>query len=147
MPPLISKATGLKQLFTNLIMMDPNLFYLNWERLGEVLVAISVFAIFLERALSLLFESRFFIKRFKERSIKEIIAFVCGVIICWIWKFDALSFVFPPEKTSIVGYVITGAIIAGGSKGSLILFRDFLKVKSTAQKEYENEKEERKAAG
>jgi hypothetical protein len=126
--------------------MDPNLFYLNWERLGEVLVAISVFAIFLERALSLLFESRFFIRRFKEKSLKELIAFICGVIICWIWKFDALSFVFPLEKTTIVGYIITGAIIAGGSKGSLILFRDFLKVKSTAQKEFEKEKVA-KAAG
>ncbi|MBN2214357.1 MAG: hypothetical protein JW723_08940 [Bacteroidales bacterium] len=121
--------------------MDPSLFNLNWLRLAEVLVTISIFAIFLERALSLLFESRFFIKRFKGKSIKEIIAFVCGVAICWIWKFDALSLIFLDKKTLIIGYIISGAIIAGGSKGSLILFRDFLKVKSLAQKEFEEERQ------
>ncbi|HJX70680.1 MAG TPA: hypothetical protein VJ346_01975 [Bacteroidales bacterium] len=127
--------------------MDPSLFHLNWLRLLEVLVTISVFAIFLERALSILFESRFFIRRFKGKSIKEIIAFICGVTICWIWKFDALSLIFLVEKTLIVGYIVSGAIIAGGSKGSLILFRDFLKVKSLAQKEFDQEQAAEPAAG
>ena len=40
--------------------MDPNLFHLDWERLIEVLITIVVLAFFLERSLSLLFESRFF---------------------------------------------------------------------------------------
>jgi hypothetical protein len=117
--------------------MNPSLFHLDWLRLAEVLVTISIFSVFLERALSILFESRFFIKRCKGKSIKEIIAFVCGVAICWIWKFDALSLVFLTDKTLIVGYILSGAIVAGGSKGSLILFRDLLKVKSLAQKEFE----------
>lgn len=122
------------------------MFHIEWQRLGEVLVAISVFAIFLERALSLLFESRFYIRHLKEKSIKEIIAFICGVAICWIWKFDALSLVFPIEKTYVIGYIITGAIVAGGSKGSVALFRDFLKIKSMAQKEFETEKAEKAAS-
>ena len=83
--------------------------------------------------MSPLFESRFFINRFKEKSLKELIAVICGFIICWLWKFDALSFVFPMEKTTIVGYIVTGSIIAGGSKASIKLFKDFMGVKSTGQ--------------
>ena len=40
--------------------MDPNLFYLNYERLFEVLVTIVIFSFFIERALSVVFESRWF---------------------------------------------------------------------------------------
>jgi hypothetical protein len=38
-------------------------------------------------------------------------------------------------KRRVWGYLITAAIIAGGSKASLKLFQDLLKVKSTAEKE------------
>lgn len=121
--------------------MDPNYFFIDWERLGEVLITIIVFSFFLERALSPLFESRFFINRFKEKSLKELIAVSLGFLVCWIWKFDAMSFVFPGETTTIVGYFITGAIIAGGSKASVKLFKDLLGVRSTAQemKDAQNE--------
>lgn len=121
--------------------MDPNYFFIDWERLGEVLITIIVFSFFLERALSPLFESRFFINRFKEKSLKELIAVICGFIICWLWKFDALSFVFPMEKTTIVGYIVTGSIIAGGSKASIKLFKDVMGVKSTGQALKDAEKE------
>ena len=124
--------------------MDPNLFFLDWERLGEVLIAIIVFSFFLERALSLFFESRFFISRFKGKSLKELIAFVIGVVICFVWKFDALSFVFPKEFTNPVGYIVTGAIIAGGSKASLKLFRDIMGLKSEAQEEKDRNKTDNK---
>lgn len=113
--------------------MDPNLFHLDWERVGEVLVAIVILAFLLERALAVLFESRFFIKRWKEKSLKELIAFVVGVLACWYWDFDAVSMIFLKEKVTILGMVITGGIVAGGSKGSVKLFRDVMGFKSTAQ--------------
>lgn len=113
--------------------MDPNYFFIDWERLGEVLMTIIVFSFFLERALSPLFESRFFLNRFQGRSLKELIAVALGFTICWLWKFDALSFVFPGETTTVAGYFITGAIIAGGSKASIKLFKDLMGVRSTAQ--------------
>ena len=113
--------------------MDPNLFHLDWERVGEVLVAIVILAFLLERALAVLFESRFFIKRWKEKSLKEFIAFVVAVLACWYWDFDAVSMIFLKEKVTILGMVITGGVVAGGSKGSIKLFRDVMKFKSTAQ--------------
>ena len=121
--------------------MDPNLFHLDWERVGEVLVAIVILAFLLERALAVLFESRFFIKRWKEKSLKELIAFVVAVLACWYWDFDAVSMIFLREKVTILGMIVTGGIVAGGSKGSIKLFRGVMGFKSTAQslKEAENE--------
>jgi len=114
--------------------MDPNLFHLDWERVGEVLVGVVILAFLVERALSVLFESRFFINRFKEKSLKELIAFVVAVLACWYWDFDAVSMIFLKEKVTLLGMVITGGVVAGGSKGAIKLFRDVMGFKSTAQK-------------
>lgn len=123
--------------------MDPNLFHLDWERTAEVLVAIIVLAFLIERALAVLFESRFFMNRWKERSLKELIAFVVCTLACWYWDFDAVSMIFLKEKVTILGMVITGGIVAGGSKASIRLFRDLMKVKSTAQLEREQKKDDK----
>jgi len=41
--------------------------------------------------------------------------------------------IFLKEKVTFPGVVITGAIVAGGSKGSVKLFRDLLGFRSTAE--------------
>ncbi|MFQ5640193.1 MAG: hypothetical protein ACE5IR_19610 [bacterium] len=113
--------------------MDPNLFYIDWARLFEALSAIVVLAFLIERALSLLFESRFFINRAQGKNLKELIAFGTGVLVCWYWDFDAVSIIFLKENVTVYGAVITGAVVAGGSKASVKLFRDILGFKSTAE--------------
>jgi len=114
--------------------MDPNLFHVDWGRLSEVLIAIIVLSFIVERALSVLFESRFFINRFKEKSLKELIAFIIGAVVCWYWDFDAVSMIFLKENVTVWGAIITGAVVAGGSKASIKLFHDLMNVKSTAAK-------------
>ncbi|MCK4454613.1 hypothetical protein KAU51_04725 [Candidatus Parcubacteria bacterium] len=113
--------------------MDPNFFYIDWERLFEVLVAIVVLSFLMERALAPLFESQFYIKRFQGKSLKEIIAFIVGVLVCWFWEFDALSVLFLKETITFPGIVLTGAIVAGGSKASIKLFRDIMGFKSGSE--------------
>ena len=113
---------------------DQNLFHIDWLRLLEVLAGIVVLSFLLERALSLLFESRFFIKRFRERNIKEIIAFVLCAAVCMVWHFDAVSMIFLRENTNIFGEIITGAVVAGGSKASVELFRNVLGIMSNAER-------------
>lgn len=113
--------------------MDPNLFHLDWERLFEVLIMIVILAFLLERALALLFETRVFINHVKGKSLKELIAFVVAALVCLFWDFDALSMIFLKSEVTIYGAVITGAIVAGGSKASIKLFRDILGFKSTAE--------------
>jgi CHASE2 domain-containing sensor protein len=118
--------------------MDPNLFHLDWEQIGEVLAGVVIMAFIIERALAVLFESRFFISRWKKKSLKELIAFLIAGLTCWYWQFDAISMIFLKEKVTLLGMIITGAVVAGGSKGAIKLFRDVMGFKSTAQEEKED---------
>lgn len=121
--------------------MDPNLFHLDEGRLFEVLFAIVVLAFFVERALSLLFGWKPFVERLSNKGVKEIIALTVSAIVCVNWEFDAFSILFVQEKMSLFGEILTGAIVAGGSKASLALFQDLLKVKSSAEKSADDKKE------
>jgi hypothetical protein len=112
--------------------MDPALFRIDWEVLAEVLTTITVLAFFVERALSLIFEHRFFVQRFNEKGIKEPIAFLISLAVVRYWNFDALGILMHADKTSWWGYLFTAAIVAGGSKASIKLFHDVLKTKSKA---------------
>lgn len=113
--------------------MDPNLFHVDWERVFEVLVAIVIMSFLVERALALLFESRFFIDRAAGKSLKELIAFIVGAAICVLWEFDVFSMILLKERVTWYGAVLTGAVVAGGSKGSIKLFRDIMGFRSTAE--------------
>lgn len=112
--------------------MDPALFRIDWEVLTEVLATITVLAFFVERALSLVFEHRIFVAKLNEKGLKEPIAFIVSFIVVRYWGFDALGVIMHADKTSLWGYLITAAIIAGGSKASIKLFHDVLKTKSRA---------------
>jgi len=126
--------------------MDPNLFHLDWDRTLEALAGIVVLAFFVERALALLFEHRRFVAKFDESGLKEPIAFAVSAWVCWKWQFDAVSIVILADKISMPGILITGAVIAGGSKASVRLFQDLLKVRSDAVKE-KKEREEAQLDG
>jgi hypothetical protein len=131
-----------------LFIMDQNIFHIDWFRLLEVLAGIVVLSFLLERALSLLFESRFFIKRLSEKGLKEIIAFVLCAAVCMVWHLDAISLIFASEGTNIFGEIITGAIVAGGSKASILLFRNVMGIMSNAERlRMAQKKKEIKEAG
>lgn len=115
--------------------MDPALFRIDFEVVAEVLIGIIVLAFFVERALSLLFEHRRYVNRYGGKGYKAPIAFLVSLFVVWYWQFDALGVILRADTTSILGYIITAAIIAGGSKASIKLFHDLLKVRSTAAKE------------
>jgi hypothetical protein len=148
--------------------MDPNLFHIDFERLMEVLTTIVVLSFFVERALSLLFESKAFIyrtesdeivnkikKQFgeqhklaksqpKKSGVKETISLIVSVAVCFAWQFDAITITLQTKnEMTWYGMIITGAIIAGGTKGSIKLFNDVLGFKSSAEKarqEFKSEK-------
>ena len=61
---------------------------------------------------------------------------VAVALVAWL-DFDALAIIFSREETSWVGWLITAGVVAGGSKGSIKLFRDWLGWKSSAQKQLE----------
>lgn len=124
--------------------MTTDLFHIDYARLSEALISIIVFAFLLERAMSVVFEHRWFItltegppeNPTKKKGLKEVIAsFVC-IAFCWWQDFDVISIILQSSETATFwGVVITGLIIAGGSKASLALFHDLMGVMSTAAKE------------
>jgi len=129
--------------------MDPNLFFLDYERLFEVLVTITVFSFFVERALSVVFESRWFIEAYEanqiRKGLKEVIALAVSIALCVFWQFDAISIiVVSKSEMQIPGYVLTGAVIAGGSKASIKLFKDVMGFMSSAEKERKEGKAKKK---
>lgn len=135
--------------------MTTDLFHIDYERLTEVLITIVVLSFLLERALSVIFENRMFIrwvdgppdKPKPKKSIKEIIAAGACVTFCWWQDFDAVSIILQSsEKATFWGVVITGLIIAGGSKASIGLFRDLLGFMSSAEKERDAAKKSRQEA-
>lgn len=120
--------------------MDPTLFRLDYERAFEVLTTIVILSFFVERALSVVFESRWFITMYeaneRRKGIKELLALVLSIAVCFYWQFDALSIMIASQQTMrIPGYLLTGAIIAGGTKASIKFFRDVLGFMSNAEKE------------
>jgi hypothetical protein len=121
--------------------MDPNLFHLDWERLAEVLAGVVVMAFLVERALSLLFGNEHYILHLKDKHVKELIAFVVSAVVCWYWDFDALSMIFLKDQTTFPGFVVTGGVVAGGSKASVKLFKDIMGFKSDAEKRLEATKD------
>ncbi len=126
--------------------MDPNLFRVDLERLFEVLLAITVLAFFIERALALVFEHRLYVTRVQGKGLKEIISFLLAFLVCRYWDFDAVSVILVSESTSLLGQVVTAGIIAGGSKASIALFQDLMKARSTVAKVYAETREEEEKA-
>jgi hypothetical protein len=165
--------------------MDPNLFHIDWERTIEALVGIIVLSFLIERALALVFESRWWIRVFEDARVgqppsnggesddtqdakaktpdskttkpdlqkllpgrkyplKEGLGFLLALVVCLVWDFDAVSIVLLSEHTQIVGKIVTAGIIAGGSKASIALFHDLLKIKSSAAKEKSSIKPDKK---
>ena len=119
--------------------MDPNLFHIDWEQLLEVLTALIVLSFVVERALSIVFEHKLFVRMFRDRGFKEPIAFALSFLICWRWDFDIVSVLMTSETTSLLGQAITAAVIAGGSKASIKLFHDVWNVKSNAEQKAQGE--------
>ena len=105
--------------------MDPNLFHIDWPQLVEVLAAVVVLSFVVERALAIIFEHRLFVANLDEKGVKEPIAFAVSFFICFHWHFDVVSVVLTSETTSLIGQILTAAVIAGGSKASLKLFQAF----------------------
>lgn len=123
----------------------PDLFVLQWEAIFEALAAIVLLSLIVERFLSPFFESNAYIKKQRqwdlegEGNYKTPIAFVVSFIACTATGVDILAVMSQSPSVSLMGLVFSAGVVAGGSKGSIKLFRDFLDFKSTAYRDYKNE--------
>lgn len=127
--------------------MDPIQFRIDWDVLFELMITIIVLSFFVERALSIVTESKLFVhSRLDENGSKEILSFAVSLFVVKFVGFDALAVLFKLDSVRWPGFLITAAIIAGGSKASIKLFQDLLDVKSSARRQKDEIKTiERKA--
>ena len=120
--------------------VDPNFFRVDLERAFELMVALVLLSLFLERALAIIFEHRWYLDNLDGKGFKPVIAFGAALYVCWYWQFDAVSVIVLREQTDWPGYLITAGVIAGGSKASMKLFHDFLNIRSTAMRQRDTKK-------
>jgi hypothetical protein len=101
-----------------------------YQQVLGALALIVVMAMLLERALSVPFEWGL-VKDFLDRTkLRAPIAFLAAWAICWQMKFDVLA-VLANDKAWAwnafsIGVLMTAAVIAGGSKGAVLLFQGVL---------------------
>lgn len=107
--------------------LNPLYFQIDWPQLGEALGALLFLAFAVERALSTLFESRFY-DRLHGLGLKPLIAAALSLVICWTVRFDILGIAFHQERVTILGVVITSLVVAGGSKGVMAFMRQVLRI-------------------
>jgi len=68
----------------------------------------------------------------RSLPIKEAGAFALAAALCWALTFDAFAIILLQEKSTLWGLILTGAVVAGGSKAAIRLFHDLLGVRSNA---------------
>ena len=120
--------------------MDPNQFAVNWATLFEMLALIIVLAFLVERALAIIYESKPFIRFSLKREadekgdFKTMGAFVLSALVTTMFDIDIIAVVLSHAHTSLFGQLISAAVIAGGSKASIRLFREILNVNYPTRK-------------
>ena len=101
-----------------------------------ILGVVVIFAMILERALSLLFEWRIWEVHLKDKGLRTPVALAVAAIIVFSLDLNVFYFMFLGLKdgTSIevtrddtVQLLVSAALIAGGSKGAMLLFQGVLK--------------------
>jgi hypothetical protein len=107
--------------------LNPLYFEIDWAQLGEALGALLFLSFAVERALSVLFESRLY-DRLHGLGAKSLVAAAVSFVICWSAHFDVIGIAFHQERVTILGSAVTALVVAGGSKGVMTFMRQVLKI-------------------
>jgi len=100
----------------------------NTSAILDSLMLVTIFAIILERSLALVFEQKRISRVLKGKGLKEIIAFFVCFAVCKLWEIDVISSIMSLPEGKTLGFILTAAAIAGGSKASIKLFQDVIGV-------------------
>ena len=124
----------------------------HYENVLGALIMLVILSLILERALAVVFEWSVWREWLVAKKLRAPIALGVAYVIC-IWAdFDVLSVLFAKENgysgDFSLGPLITAAVIAGGSKGAILLFqgvlgfgRDAVKARVEARSKPEEQKE------
>jgi hypothetical protein len=102
----------------------------HWEDVLGAIVIVVVLALVLERGLSLFFEWGVWKEWLERKKLRGPLAFAAAYFTCLYGKFDLLAILFAKAEgwssPASFGVFATAAIIAGGSKGAVLLFQGLL---------------------
>lgn len=101
---------------------------INTSIIFDSLMLLTILSILIERSLALVFEQKYIARFLKHKGLKEIIAFCICFSVCKLWNIDVISSMTSTEGTKMLGFILTAAAIAGGSKASIKLFQDVIGV-------------------
>jgi hypothetical protein len=108
-----------------------------WEMTIAAVVQVAIIALLMERALAIVFEHPWFVKRLQGRGIKEIVAVGVAWSVCTTWDLDVFGSVLSRADHHRLGTILTALTVAGGSKVSQTLF-ELWGIKSSAAKNAAN---------
>ena len=101
-----------------------------YENVLGALALLVVLALVLERALALFFEWGPWREWLEQKRLRAPLAFVAAYVLCVWGQFDVFSVIFAKpggyEGALSFGTFATAAVLAGGSKGAILLFQGVL---------------------
>ena len=99
------------------------------DEVGKVLGNLLVFSIVFEMANSVLFQSRWFLKRYEGKGKKTPIVIIGALVFTFVFKIDfmrdlltAMKYPGAIPSSPAAGKIVTALLIAGGSSGVLEMF-------------------------
>ena len=102
----------------------------HYQNVLGVLIMLVILSLILERGLAVIFEWGGWREWIGRKKLRAPIALVTAYVICIWYDFDVLSVLFARGNgysgDLSLGPLITAAVIAGGSKGAILLFQGVL---------------------
>ena len=104
-----------------------------YQKVLGALALVAVLSIVLERALSVPFEWTLWSKWLEDKKLRAPISLVIAWVICTQMHFDLLPVLTNAKDAKdfwvgpfSIGTLVTAGVIAGGSKGAILLFQGIL---------------------
>jgi hypothetical protein len=108
-------------------------FILDYPKAGQAIAGVTILAFMVERSLALIFEWDLYEKYIDPKwpFLKEFIALGFSFGVCYWGKFDAYAEVVG-QPSGLISQILTGLLVAGGSKGAIKLVQGYLGVTKDA---------------
>ena len=120
------------------------------QRIGQVLLMLAVLAVAFETALTPIFNWRIFARHCEGKGIKTPITVFLAIVLLWAYDIDIFKEIVvsvdkgSTAETSLMGRVLTGLLVAGGSDAVFRIFARLGMRDPTGQKAKAKEEQEKK---
>ena len=120
------------------------------QRIGQVLLMLAVLAVAFETALTPIFNWRIFARHFEGKGVKTPLTVFVAIVLLWAYDIDIFKEIVvsidkgSTAQTSLMGRVLTGLLVAGGSDAVFRIFTRLGMRDPRSQKVKAKEEQEKK---